>query len=109
MYLLASNPTAKFKRELKSLIDEGFRQEIVNKKEKAYLVPSVPVMYYLQKIHKNLSKPPGRPIISGIDSVTARIGRYVDEFLQPLGIQSKSLIYYRNMSGRMVVYWQWLM
>lgn len=47
-------------------------------------VPRVPVMYYLPKIHKNLLKPPGRPIISGIDSVTARIGRYVDDFLQPL-------------------------
>lgn len=70
-----------------ALIDDGFQLGILNKKEKAYLVPSVlrvPVIYYLPKIHKNLSKPPGRPIISGIDSITARIGRYVDEFLQPL-------------------------
>lgn len=72
---LASNPKAKFKRELKSLIDEGFQQVIQNKKERAYLVPRIPVVYYL---------PPGRPIISSIDSVTSRIGRYVDTFLQPL-------------------------
>lgn len=69
------------------MIDRGLEQGILNKKEKAYLVPSaprVPVMYFLPKIHKCLSKPPGRPIISGIDSVTARIGKYVDNFLQPL-------------------------
>lgn len=84
---LACNPTTKFKRELQNLINRGYQQGILNKKEKAYLVPSaprVPVMYYLPKIHKNLTHPPGRPIISGIESVTARIGKYVDNFLQPL-------------------------
>lgn len=55
-------------------------------------MPMVPVMYYLPKIHKNLSKPPGHAIISSIDSVTARIGSYVDEFLQPLVTASPSYL-----------------
>lgn len=84
---LPSNPTVKFRKELSALMDCGFQQGILNKKEKAYLIPvmpRVPVMYYLPKIHKNPTKPPDRPIISGIDSVTARIGKYIDGFLQPL-------------------------
>lgn len=52
----------------------------------------MPAIYYLPKIHKNSSKPPGCPIISGIDSVTARIGRYVDDFLQPLVIATPSYL-----------------
>lgn len=77
---LASNPTAKFKRELSGLIDDRFRQGILNKEERTYLVPSVPGYVLLAKnlTIQNLSKPPGSPIISSIDSVTARIGRYVD-------------------------------
>lgn len=31
-----------------------------------------------------LPNPPGRPIVSGIDSVTSHIGRYIDFHLQPL-------------------------
>lgn len=41
-------------------------------------------MYYLPKVHKNATQPPGRPIVSGIDSVTSRVGRYIDFHLQPL-------------------------
>ncbi|CAH2301946.1 Hypothetical predicted protein, partial [Pelobates cultripes] len=38
--------------------------------------------YYLPKIHKRLENPPGRPIISGIGSLTSNISQYVDFFLQ---------------------------
>lgn len=36
------------------------------------------------KIHKNLEQPPWKPIINGIQSLNARLGEYVDKFLQPL-------------------------
>lgn len=48
------------------------------------LAPKMPIIYYLPKIHKNLLQPPGRPIVGGIDSLTMRVGKYVDFFLQPL-------------------------
>lgn len=35
-------------------------------------------------MHKDPVNPPGQPIVSGIDTVTSRIGRYVDFHLQPL-------------------------
>ena len=44
----------------------------------------IPVIYYLPKIHKDPVHPPGRPIISGIDSISSRAGKYIDGFLQPL-------------------------
>lgn len=84
---LATNPTVQFKKEHLSLINEGFSLGVLNKNEKLHLVPSaprVPAIYYLPKVHKSMSNPPGRPINNGIDSVTAGIGRYIDEFLQPL-------------------------
>lgn len=37
-------------------------------------------------------QPPGQPIVSGIDSVTARIGKYVDFHLQPLVRQVPSYL-----------------
>lgn len=44
----------------------------------------IPVIYYLPKVHENPINPPGRPIIRGLDSVTFRVGTYIDNFLQPL-------------------------
>ena len=38
--------------------------------------------YLLPKIHKDLSKPPGRPIISANEHPTERISEYVDTFLK---------------------------
>ena len=84
---LPSNPTSKFKVSLKKLIDMGARKGILDNKEKSYLlpkVPRIPVMYYLPKVHKNSTRPPGRPIVSGINSITSRVGKYIDYHLQPI-------------------------
>lgn len=84
---LRSDPKAQYKRELEAIVQYGFDQGILNSKEKPYLVPKAPrtpVIYYLPKIHKHPTCPPGRPIVSGIDSISSRVGRYIDFFLQPL-------------------------
>lgn len=41
-------------------------------------------LYFLPKIHKDPQLPPGRPILNGIDSVSAHLGQYIDYFLKPL-------------------------
>lgn len=89
---LLMDPTIKFKRELKDLVEKGFDMGILNKKEKEHLVPlapRLPVIYSLPKVHKTLFNPPGRPIISGIDSITSRISKYIDFYLQPLVVRDE--------------------
>ncbi|XP_040183666.1 uncharacterized protein LOC120916795 [Rana temporaria] len=38
---------------------------------------------YSAKIHKSKDQPPGRPIVNGIESLTSRMGQYIDFFIQP--------------------------
>lgn len=82
---LTMDPMKTLQKNLQVLINKGFTDGILDRKE--YLVPTIPrilVMCYLPKIHKNITKSPGRPIVSGINSVTSRIGRYIDFYLKPL-------------------------
>ena len=48
--------------------------------------------YTLPKIHKQLFKPPGRPIVSANQSPTERISQFVDHFLNPIMKKGKSHI-----------------
>lgn len=83
---LASDPTEPYRTQLNSLVEWGYGINALNLKEKKYLVPSacrIPVIYTLPKIHKDTQTPPARPIVNGIGSVTARLGEYLDKFLQP--------------------------
>lgn len=84
--VLSMDHTIQFKRELKSLITKGFDRGILNQKEKdlVSLAPRLPVMYILPKLHKTLVNPPKRPIISGIDSITSQVGKYIDHYFQLL-------------------------
>lgn len=71
---LPSNPNDRYKGILEKIVMKGFDCDILNKKEKAFLVPKapkIPILYYLPKVHKSLTCPLGRPIVSGIDSVTS--------------------------------------
>lgn len=92
---LGNNLTQKYKKELQVIVDKCFERGILNKKEKFYLIPvapHIPVIYYLPKVLNNPLNPPGQPIINGIDSVTSRIGRYIDHFLQPLVSKTPSYL-----------------
>ena len=46
----------------------------------------------LPKIHKNITPPPGRPIISANNCPTKRVSAFVDHFLRPIVSQSMSYI-----------------
>lgn len=87
---LKGDPLARFKKELLVLLEDGKQKGILTNKEYKYLAlsnPKTPYIYQLPKIHKNSEKPPGRPIVSGILSITSRLGQYVDTYLQPLVVQ----------------------
>uniref|UniRef100_A0A803JGG0 Uncharacterized protein n=1 Tax=Xenopus tropicalis TaxID=8364 RepID=A0A803JGG0_XENTR len=66
--LLPGDPTNKFKRELDTLLLVALNGGWINKDTYQYMIsdfPRTPIIYTLPKIHKSLSAPPGRPIISG--------------------------------------------
>jgi hypothetical protein len=48
--------------------------------------------YLLPKIHKGITPPPGRPIISAIGSPTEKISQLVDHFLNPPTTLNKSYV-----------------
>lgn len=73
---LKGNPKPQYKKSLKRLVNKGKEIGILNKKEAQYLVPEstkTSVIYHLPKIHKRLEKPPGRPIISGLNPLFSRL------------------------------------
>ncbi|XP_077137274.1 uncharacterized protein LOC143799701 [Ranitomeya variabilis] len=68
-------------------IQEAYERNILNNTEKRFLsnpAPTMALFYHLPKLHKNCEKPPGRPIISGIGSLTCHLSHYIDLFLQDL-------------------------
>ena len=74
------------------------RRNIIQEKEKNYFkfnfkkATNVGKFYLLPKIHKSLSKVPGRPVISNCGMPTEKISEYLDHHLQPLMKQGESYI-----------------
>lgn len=82
---LQKNPHTSYQLEYSTLILEAHKKGILTNKEKEFLTiknPRMPLYYHLPKIHKDATNPPGRPIISGIGSLTSALSKYIDTFLQ---------------------------
>lgn len=65
----SGNFTGVFKKRLDRLLQTGRDMQILSKKEFEFLRVDhavIPTFYLLPKIHKRLTKPPGRPIVAGI-------------------------------------------
>lgn len=83
---LDSDPSEDFKKNIHCHLSDFLESGDITKKEFDFMkidYPTKPVIYTLPKIHKNLEQPPGRPIISGIGSLTEKISTFVDYFLKP--------------------------
>lgn len=83
---LRGDPTNNFKKEIYDSLQTFLLRGDVTNKEFEFLkvdYPITPVIYILPKIHKNLAKPPGRPIIAGMGSLIEKISVFVDSFLKP--------------------------
>ncbi|CAJ0946808.1 unnamed protein product [Ranitomeya imitator] len=82
---LRYDPTTQYIIKLSALAYKGKSKGILDTKEYHYILnknPSKAVFYHIPKIHKDQTHPPGRPIISGINNLTANLSRYVDVHLQ---------------------------
>ncbi|XP_054272548.1 uncharacterized protein LOC128992830 [Macrosteles quadrilineatus] len=85
--LLKEDPTIKYTAELKEIIYKHSKSNNISPETTNLLIPEEPIcpkIYILPKIHKGITPPPGRPIVSGCGSLTERISSYVDAYLQPL-------------------------
>uniref|UniRef100_A0A803JHQ6 Reverse transcriptase domain-containing protein n=1 Tax=Xenopus tropicalis TaxID=8364 RepID=A0A803JHQ6_XENTR len=92
---LLTDPTTKFISELDLLLSDAKKLGTISDKVYNFLFshhPRIALYYHLPKVHKNPLVPPGRPIISGIDSLTSNLSDFVDHFLQDLVVRQKSYI-----------------
>lgn len=81
-----SNPLDKLKQELNGLLSRAMLNNWITKKEYEYLYASEPCLatfYMLPKVHKDLENPPGRPIISGIGTISEPLSKFIDFFIKP--------------------------
>lgn len=95
--LLNSDLTTEFTLEIDTYLKRMYLNKEIDKKAYQFLSPSnyeatAGRFYLLPKIHKGVSPPPGRPIISAIKSPTERISQFLDHFLQPGLINIKSYV-----------------
>lgn len=73
--------TTKFKTEFLNIISSAHQKGLIDQDLYNYLNvrnQRLATFYALPKIHKHSSSPPGRPILSGIGSLTKNASRFVD-------------------------------
>uniref|UniRef100_A0A8C5PFD7 Reverse transcriptase n=1 Tax=Leptobrachium leishanense TaxID=445787 RepID=A0A8C5PFD7_9ANUR len=90
---LENDPTNRIKEIFFEYIQKGKDSGILNEQEFKYLnikCPRIPVFYHLPKVHKDRFNPPGRPIVSGINSISCRTSEYIDHLLQPLVVKTRA-------------------
>ena len=76
-----------FNRRIQNAIDLGRSNGVIGKDMSEILFvedPKVDHLYFLTKIHKKKSPPPGRPICNNRGTMTENISKWTDVELQPL-------------------------
>uniref|UniRef100_A0A8C5LSW4 Uncharacterized protein n=1 Tax=Leptobrachium leishanense TaxID=445787 RepID=A0A8C5LSW4_9ANUR len=84
---LGCDPTQLFTKDLQILLTQGVQLKLISDDNFKFLLPkypTIPTLYCLPKTHKSLVSPPGRPIVSGNNSLTEHISEFVDCYLRPL-------------------------
>ena len=87
--------TEKHRAEVQSVIDQMYEDDELDISVVNYLAEKdcrTPQMYFLPKIHKGVTPPPGRPICSGNGSPTEKISQLVDHFLNPIAQKVPSYV-----------------
>ena len=90
---LPSDPTDDYKLVIKNVISELVQDKVIDENTARSLIPLSPaagILYLLPKIHKENN--PGRPIVSGIGTVTENLSRYVDNLIRDIPASFRSFI-----------------
>ena len=93
------------REEICSILQDLKKRKFLRERQVKYLEPPEKprkrYFYLLPKIHKEVSKwniinghrfPPGRPIVSDVESDTYRLAEYIDHFLQKVGHRHPSYL-----------------
>ncbi|XP_078509911.1 uncharacterized protein LOC144769621 [Lissotriton helveticus] len=83
------------KSRINTLLGQAKDDEVICDEEFSFLNnqnPTIPALYGLPKVHKDITNPPMRPIVSSIGSLTEPLSKYADVFLQPLVTTQKAYI-----------------
>lgn len=83
---LPCDPTPQYYKELKTILDKAIDQNLISDDEHKFMLPANPLrqfFYTLPKIHKGRTPLRGRPIVSGVGSISYNIGLYVENILSP--------------------------
>ncbi|CAJ0948237.1 unnamed protein product [Ranitomeya imitator] len=92
---LSCNPTLCFQRELQLVVSDSLPMGLIDHKLSEYLIvegPVSPVLYVLPKIHKDLTNPPGRLIVTGRGSLLNKTAIFLDRVLRPYATSAMSYI-----------------
>lgn len=85
-YPISVDQISLFAEELRSLCIESYSRGLIDVQTFEFLNPKhsrLATFYALPKVHNNLSDPPGRPVISGNESLTEKASRYADSVSMP--------------------------
>ncbi|XP_043942771.1 leucine-rich repeat and IQ domain-containing protein 3 [Protopterus annectens] len=89
------DPTLVFKKDIDDFLNSAVENGIIDKKTCYHLTINDPTrqhIYFLPKIHKDLSHPPGRPIVSGMGSITEPLSEFLTMHSKPLLLYVRSRI-----------------
>jgi hypothetical protein len=87
--------TEKHRKEVQNLVEDAYQNGEIHESVKKFLTDvtcKTPNLYLLPKIHKKVTPPPGRPVISGNNGPTEKISKFVDHFLNPTVKRIKSFV-----------------
>ncbi|XP_078541845.1 uncharacterized protein LOC144827386 [Lissotriton helveticus] len=90
-----TNPTRDIRKQIQDITGRGKDAGFLSTKEHEFLnvaQPRTPTIYTLPKIHKSMTKPPGRPIVSGCGSLLEPLCKYIDTFLKPLAVVTPTYV-----------------
>ncbi|CAJ0934168.1 unnamed protein product [Ranitomeya imitator] len=92
---LSRDPTSEIRSKIEAVITKYSTLGIIDTKTCEFLRknnPITPVFCTLPKIHKDLSNPPGRPIVASTDSILSPLSIYLEKILTPITQTSHSFI-----------------
>ena len=89
------DPTEEFRNKIPKELEYMFAENEISEKTFLFLVKGDhrrSIFCVLPKIYKNKIPPPGRLIVSSINSLTEKISMLLDKILQPLVLKTKGYI-----------------